>query len=327
MYNAQPPVAFGGGESHALTQGICNHLDIPVGKANTTPFPNGEVQIRIDDNVRNRDVFVVLSTCRPHVNAKCMELFLWGDALSRASAGRITAVIPYFGYARQDRKAAGRTPISARVMCDMIETAGYNRVLTIDLHANQIQGFFSQKVLLDHLNAGNLFANRVQQLIKQGLTDIVVVSPDIGNMKKVDTYRQGIPADIGVAIIDKRRDPVTGKATPVGMIGNVKDKNVIMFDDIMSTCETMRNAIDYTLAQGAASGDDQGYYLLATHGEFVGEAASNLDHPKIKEVCVTDTIPNSPDGVVVLSTADLLGRAIRRIHDGQSISAMLGKFS
>jgi len=330
MYNAQPPVIFGGGESHALAQSICDHLDVPIGEANITPFPNGEIQIRIDYDIRNRDVFVVLSTCRPHVNDKCMELFLWGDALSRASAGRITAVIPYFGYARQDRKAAGRTPISARVMCDMIETAGYNRVLTIDLHADQIQGFFSHKVLLDHLNAGVLFSEHVRTLLKTGLKDVVVVSPDIGNMKKVDKYRQGLPPDIGVAVIDKRRDPKTGKLTPVGMIGDVKGMNVIMLDDIMSTCGTMRTALDYTLDHGAANGDDQGYYLIATHGEFVGNAIENLTHPKIKEVCVTDTIPvnnQAPNDTVVLTTANLLGRAIRRIHDGQSISKLLGKFS
>lgn len=335
MHNVQPPLVFGGSDSEQLAKSICQYLDVPLGKVINDPFPNGETQIRIEDNVRNRDVFVVISTCRPNVNSKCMELFLMGDALKRASAGRITAVIPYFGYARQDRKAAGRTPISARVMCDMIETAGYNRVLTIDLHADQIQGFFSQNVLLDHLNTGDLFAAHVRELVNAGLKDLVVVSPDIGNMKKVDKYRQGFPDGIGVAVIDKRRDPITGKSVAVGIVGDVRDKNIIMCDDIMSTCGTMRKAIDYTIEQGAASGDDQGFYLLSTHGEFVGTALKNLDHPKIKSICVTDTMPtpNSAfcDGIghkiTVLSVAPLLSKAIRRIHDGQSISELLGKFS
>jgi len=336
MHNLQPPVVFGGADSKPLAEAICHYLDIPMGHANTNPFPNGETQIRIEDNVRNRDVFVVLSTCRPDVNDKYMELFLMGDALNRASAGRITAVIPYFGYARQDRKAAGRTPISARVMCDMIETAGYNRVLTIDLHADQIQGFFSQNVLLDHLNTGDLFANHVRSLVDAGLKNLIVVSPDIGNMKKVDKYRQGFPEGIGVAVIDKRRDPVSGKSVAVGIVGDVKDKNIIMCDDIMATCGTMRRAMDYCIENGAASGDDQGFYLLATHGEFVGNALENLNHPKIKLICVTDTMPalsmcshavDLTSKVEVLSVAPLLAKAIRRIHDGQSISELLGKFS
>lgn len=333
MHNNQHPLIFGGGDSKPLAESICEYLDVAIGNVDTTPFPNGETQIRLIDNVRNRDVFVVMSTCRPNVNDKCMELFLFGDALKRASAGRITAVMPYFGYARQDRKAAGRTPISARLMCDMLEASGYDRVLTIDLHSEQIQGFFSQNVLLDHLNVGDLFAVHVQNLIAKGLKDIVVVSPDIGNMKKVDKYRQGFPPGIGVAVIDKRRDTVTGKAIPVGMIGDVNGKNIIMCDDIMSTCGTMRKAIDYTIEHGAACGDDQGFYLLATHGEFADGAWENLRHPKIKEICVTNTIPLTrpmaahDSEITIMSVAPLLAKAIRRIHDGMSISELLGRFS
>ena len=324
MFNSRPPVIFSGTGSEYLALDICNYLDLPVGKADTTPFPNGECQIRINDDVRERDVFVVLSLSRPNVNDKCMELLLWGDALRRASVSRITAVLPYFAYARQDRKSAGRTPISARVLCDLIQSAGFDRVLTMDLHAPQIQGFFANRVLLDHLDASSLFAKCVKQLIGDGLTNAVVLSPDIGNMKKIDRYRQHFPPEIGMAIIDKRRY-ADGRVEPVGIIGDVEGKNIILCDDIIATAGTMRKAIDYATNHGAASEKDQRFIPMATHGEFVGKAWENLSHPKITEVYVTDTIIQVDERAHILKTGSLFARAIQRIHNGRSISALLNQ--
>ena len=334
MFNTRAPVIFGGGDSQELAARICSFLDVPLGRAVTKPFPNGECFIKIEDDIRQRDVFVVLSLCRPNVNDKCMELFLWGDALRRASSHRVTAVIPHFGYARQDRKSEGRTPISARLLCDLIESSGFDRVLTMDLHAPQIQGFFS-RVLLDHLNSGEIFATHVTGLVNNGLKDLVALSPDIGHMKKLGKYRQGFPKEVGVAVIDKRRHP-DGTVTSSSIIGDIEGKNIIMCDDIISTAGTMRSAIDFALANGAASKEGQGFYILATHGEFVADAALNLSHPKIKKIWVTDTIPLTTEDyrneelnnlpISTLSVSTLFGRAIRRIHDGQSISALLGKY-
>jgi len=330
-----PLVIFAGNGSQELGQGIAAYADESLGDAQCQPFPNGECMVRVNTNVRRRDVFVVQSLCRRKnstpddpctgVNDNLMELLVWGDTLSLASAERLTAVIPYFGYARQDRKAASRTPITARLVCDLIEVAGFDRVLTMDLHSDQIQGFFSRKTCkLDHLNAGRVFADHFKKL---ALPNAVVLSPDVGNLKKADMYRKGMPSNIGLAVIDKRRDPQTGKVITERITGDdIEGKHVIMLDDIISTAGTMRAAIDLADKHGAKS-----FHIAATHGEFIGPAIERLTHPKIEEICVTDTIPLLPEvaeqlPVKVLSVRQLFGEAIRRIHEGESISELLAEF-
>lgn len=327
--HVHPLLVFGGMDCTELTQNICTYLDIKPGLSETKPFPNGETMIRMIDDVRGKDVFVVVSVCRQHkadergytgINDCMMELLVLGDTLRRASAHRITAVIPHFGYARQDRKAAGRTPITARLFADLIVEAGFNRVLTMDLHADQIQGFFPRDVPLDHLNAGQLFADYFAAL---KLSNAVVLSPDVGNIKKADKYRRGLPG-VDLAVIDKIRDPNTGQVTSRRIMGDVAGKTVLMFDDIISTAGTMSEAMRLAIEEGAKE-----FYIAATHGEFVGSAVEKLKHPMIKEVCITDTIPTlsrmkNELPLKVLSTAELLGEAMARIHRYESISELLG---
>ena len=338
-----PLVVFGGSNSRNLATQIAAYLDIELGEADTTPHPNGESMVRIKTNVRHRDVFVVQSVSRswlpsnemPHtgINDNFMELLLWVDALARASAHRITAVIPHFGYARQDRKAAGRTPISARIVATCLEETGCNRVLTLDLHSDQIQGFFSRRTVLDHLNAGQLIADHFKKLAledsyaeKTRTLNAVVLAADVGNLKKADKYRQGMPPNIDLAMVDKRRNSSTGQIKAERIIGDVAGRVVILLDDIISTAGTMRAAVDLALKEGAKE-----FRIAATHGEFVGAAVERLKHPAIAEICVTDSIPLLPSikaalPITVLSIAELLGDAIYRIHSGESLSELLGKF-
>jgi ribose-phosphate pyrophosphokinase len=330
----QPPlVVFGGSNSHDLAVKVAECLNVEVGQADTTPHPNGESMVKIRTDVRHRDVFVIQSISRswlptdgvPHtgVNDNFVELLLWVDALARASARRITAVIPHFGYARQDRKVAGRTPISARVVATCLEEIGCNRVLTLDLHSDQIQGFFSRRTVLDHLNAGKLIIDYVNSL---NLTNAVVLSADVGNLKKADKYRMGMAADVDLAMVDKRRNGRTGHVTAERIIGDVEGRPVILLDDIISTATSMRTAVDLGLREGAKE-----FYIAATHGEFVGSAIEKLKHPAIKEICVTDSIPMLPEiatalPLVVLSIDQLLADAIECIHLGKSLSELLGLF-
>ncbi len=323
-----PLVVFAGSASKELGLKIANYLDIALGKVDDTPFPNGESMIRLKTDVRERDVFVVQSTCRMRyptsedrytgVNDNIIELLVWADTLRRASAYRITAVIPYFGYSRQDRKDESRTPISARLMADLLEKAGFNRILTMDLHADQQQGFF--RIPLDHLTAGEIITNHFNGL---KLENSIVLSADIGNLKKADKYRQGMP-NLDIAVVDKHRYPSGVEVRRI--IGDVKGKTVILLDDVISTGSTVRSAIDAAKKEGAGK-----FYVAATHGELVGDAANLLRYPLVEQLCVTDTIPLLP-GIVeqlpirVLSVGNLIGEAIRRIHDGESISQLLGKF-
>lgn len=336
--NVHQLLVLGGLDCKDLTDGICHYLDESLqpglrGDSKTEPFPNGETMIRLSSDVRGRDVFVVVSVCRQHnpdergytgINDCLMELLVFGDALRRASAHRITAVIPHFGYARQDRKAAGRTPITARLAADLIVQAGFNRVLTMDLHADQIQGFFPREVPLDHLNGGQMFAEYFDSL---GLENAVVLSPDAGNLKKANKYRSGFSADVGLAVVDKQRNPKTGTVVASRITGDdVKGKTIIMLDDIISTAGTMREAIDLAIENGAKE-----FYLACTHGEFVGKAIERLKHPLIKEIAITDTIPilsrmRNDLPLRVLPISNLFGEAIRRIHECESISELLGVY-
>jgi ribose-phosphate pyrophosphokinase len=325
-------VIFGGSTSLSLAKRITEILNVPLGNASVQPHPNGESMVKIETDVRQRDVFIVQSVCRkwlPNggipftgVNDSLMELFVFIDALARSSAYRITAVMPHFGYARQDRKAAGRTPISAKILATCLEEIGCDRVLTMDLHAEQIQGFFSHETKLDHLNAGKVLTQHIRSL---SLDNAVVLSPDVGNLKKADKYRKGLPDDVEIAVIDKRRNK-NGDVIGVRLIGEVEGKSVIMFDDIISTAGTAVTAIEIALKHGAKE-----FYVVATHGEFVGRAIERLRAiPQIKQICITDSIPAVPQmealPMKVLSIDELFADAISRIHNSQSISELLGEF-
>lgn len=322
-----------------LSQEISRYVDVPLGKVEDEPFPDGESFVQILDDVRGRDVFIVCPIGRrweasqnrayTGINDNLMELMVFCDAAARASAWRITAVIPYFGYARQDRKSASRTPITARVVANMLEGVGINRVLTMDLHAEQIQGFFSPKCLLDHLNAGKLFADYVTAM---HLKNAVVLSPDVGNLKKVDKYRQGMPDHFDVAVIDKRR--ANGKKVESRrLIGDVQGKRVLMMDDMISTAGTMCSGIDFALDHGAKS-----FIIAATHGIFAPPAWPNFAERRsvIERIVVTNSLPparamneiTETYGIPLeyLSIGELFGEAIIRIHQNESISELLGPY-
>ena len=307
---------FAGRNSIPLTERICSHLSMPLGRARTHVFPDGELLVQIDENVRGRDTFVVLSTCEP-VNENLMELLIFADSLKRASARRITAVIPYFGYARQDRKDEGRTPITAKLVANLITTAGFDRVLTIDLHAAQIQGFFDLPV--DHMTSNAVFAEYLRaKKVKWGPT--VVVSPDVGNAKIAELYSQLLEAEL--AIVVKRRlngDEVQASA----IVGDVGGKHVVMVDDMISTAGTVCAAAKLCREQGAT-----GVTVAATHAVLVPPAIERLQKAPIDEIVLTDTIPSEKrhapimDRVTVLSVDQLFGDAIEHIHHNRSVSAL-----
>lgn len=305
---------FSGSSNVHLGQAIADAIGVPLGRANTGRFPDGETSIKLEDDVRGQDCFVVQCTCPP-VNENLMELLIFMDCLRRASARRITAVTPYFGYARQDRKAEGRTPITAKLCANLITTAGAHRVLAMDLHAEQIQGFFDLPV--DHLTAMPVIAKHVESL---KLPDTVVVSPDVGNAKQASAYAERLGT--GWAVIEKRR--LSGDQTKASrVIGEVAGKTVLMFDDMITTGGTMTEAVKILRQNGAKR-----FLVGATHGVFAGQAVEKIQAVGVDWILVTDTIPLRP-GVIeklpqieVLSVAPLLGEAIRRIHCDQSVSAM-----
>jgi len=305
---------FPGSAARELTVKICESLDLPVGKALVDRFPDGETRLKLEDDVRGHDCFVVQSTCPP-VNDNLMELLIYIDCLRRASASRITAVIPYFGYARQDRKAEGRTPITAKLVANLIVEAGVDRVLTMNLHADQIQGFFD--IPVDHLTALPVLAEHFERL---GVADAVVVSPDVGNLKTATAYATRLNASM--AIIDKRR--ISGERAQANtIIGDVRDRNVLIFDDMVATAGTVLEATNLLREHGARD-----VYVGATHPVLAGPAHQRLSRASLRQLCVTDTIPLSDESrqklgnVVVLSVSALMGEAIRRIHEHESISAL-----
>ena len=306
---------FTGRANPDLAQRICNYLQIPMGRGKSELFPDGELMVKIDEDVRGRDCFVVQPTCHP-VNGNLMELFIWCDCLRRASASRITAVIPYFGYARQDRKDEGRTPITARLVANLLERAGADRVLSIDLHAAQVQGFFD--IPMDHLNAGPVFRKWFKSL---KLSNIVFVSPDVGNVKRAQVYANMLGGEI--CIIDKRRKNGS-EVMAKHIIGDVRGKNVIMVDDMISTAGTMTDALRMLKDNGVND-----VYMSATHAVFAPPAMERLAKCPFTKLAVTDTIPigNRADAIkdrlVVLSVADLVGEGIKRIHHNESVSALL----
>ena len=303
---------FSGNANPKLADEICQYLGVPLGDSAVGQFSDGEIWVRINENVRGADVFVIQPTCWP-VNENIMELLIMIDALRRASARRITAVIPYYGYARQDRKTRGREPITAKLIANLITAAGARRVLTIDLHAGQIQGFFD--IPVDHLPAGPLLA---QHLTARGLKEIVVVSPDVGGVVRARELARLVDAPL--AVIDKRR-PEPNVTEVMDIIGPVKDKVAVMVDDIIDTAGTITKGAEALREWGARE-----VYVLCTHPVFSGPAVEKLATPAIKEIFVTNTIPIPPekmlDKIKVVSVAPLLGEVIIRIHEDLSVSKL-----
>jgi len=293
-----------------LAEEIASYLGIELGKSHVQNFSDGETSITIDESVRGCDVFIVQSTCSP-VNNSLMEMLIMIDAMRRASAKRITAVIPYYGYARQDRKSRGREPITAKLVANLIVQAGADRVLTMDLHAQQIQGFFD--IPVDHLMGVPILADYYKGL---NLEDLVVVSPDMGGVTRARSLatRLGVP----LAIIDKRR-PMPNVSEIMNIIGDINGKNVIMIDDIIDTAGTITNGAAALVERGAKS-----VYVSCTHAILSGPAYDRLSKAPIKEIVTTNTIPaNQPlENMTVLSVAPLMGEAILRIHNDSSVSEM-----
>lgn len=302
---------FSGTASTALTEKVAQHLGVKMANAAVDQFPDGETRIRIDESVRGADCYIIQSTSAP-VNHNLMEILVLIDALRRASAWRINAVIPYFGYARQDKKVQAREPITAKLVANLLETAGADRVITIDLHAGQIQGFFD--VPLDHLTALSILGEH----LKDGdLTDAIVVSPDVG--RATEARRLANFLNVPLAMLYKRRNsPTETEVTHV--IGEVEGKRPIMIDDMISTAGTMRRGIDSLLKLGA----QPDVRVAATHAVFTRPALERLSHEAIKEIVITDTIPlNEPhERITVLSVAELLSQAIRNVHNHESVSSL-----
>jgi len=304
---------FTGNANPALAQEICRHLSVPLAQATVKSFSDGEIMVEINENVRGRDVFVVQSTCQP-ANHNLMELLVMIDALKRASAARITAVIPYFGYARQDRKVAPRTPITSKLVADLIATAGAQRVLCVDLHAGQIQGFFN--IPVDHLYA----APAVLEDVKARFTEeLVVVSPDAGGTERARAFAKRLNA--GLAIIDKRRSGANVSEV-MHIIGDVDGRTCIIVDDMIDTAGTLCQAAAALKAHGA--GD---VYATATHAVLSGPALERINESDLKEVLVCNTIPTEEkvkncSRLRTISVANILAEAIRRIHGDESVSSL-----
>lgn len=307
---------FAGRAGRDLAQAMCDVLDIPLASASHELFPDSELIVKVHDDVRGRDCFVVQSTSDP-VNDNLMELLIYIDTLRRASAKRITAVIPYYGYARQDRKDEGRVPITAKLVANLITAAGADRVLCMDLHAAQIQGFFD--IPVDHLSAAKVFCDYFDE-IRYELGELVVVSPDVGNVKIAKMYASRLNAEL--AIIDKRRESDTTVASET-LIGDVAGRTVLMCDDMISTAGTICEAAKLVMNHGATK-----VIASATHAVLAGPAMKRLRDSAIHRLVVTDTIPNGErtalidDKIHRLSVARLLGEAVFRIHHDLSISAL-----
>jgi ribose-phosphate pyrophosphokinase len=305
---------FTGRANPELAQKICEHLDLPLGGGRTELFADGELIVKVDEDVRGRDCFIIQPTSHP-VNAHLMELMIWIDCLKRASAQRVTAVIPYFGYARQDRKDEGRTPITAKLVANLLERAGADRVVSVDLHAAQVQGFFD--IPVDHLHAGPVLVKWYKSL---KLDNMVFASPDVGNVKRAQVYANQLGGEI--VIIDKRRKNDRDTIAK-HVIGDVDGKNVLMVDDMITTAGTMTEAVKILRKHGAKD-----IYISATHAVFAPPALERLSKCDFTKIAVTDTIPIGTrcdaikDRLVVLSVAELLAQAIHRIYHNESVSAL-----
>ncbi len=304
---------FTGNANRPLAEEIAQYLRVPVGDAEVTRFSDGEVYVQINENVRGADVFLIQPTCPP-VNDTLMELLIMIDAVKRASAHRITAVLPYYGYARQDRKVQPRVPISAKLVADLLEAAGIDRVLALDLHAGQIQGFFN--IPVDHLFAGPVVM--IEYLRKKDLKDAVIVAPDAGGVERARAIAKRLNA--GLAIIDKRREGPNA-AIAMHLIGEVRGKDAVVIDDMIDTAGTLIQAVDALAREGARR-----ILACGVHPVLSGPAVERIAASPLEEVVVTNSIPVPAEKrtarVTVLSVAPLLGEAIRRIHDEESVSTL-----
>ena len=304
---------FTGNANPDLAREIASYLGTTVGDSVVNRFNNGEIQVRINESVRGKDIFIVQPTCGPIVNDNVMELLIMADAFKRASANHITAVIPYYGYARQDRKARGREPITAKLMADLLETAGITRVVTIDLHAAQIQGFFN--IPFDHMPGGPLLAEYIKE---KNLENMVVVSPDLGGVSRARGFAEILNAPM--AIIDKRR-PEPGVAEVMNLIGNVEGKNCILVDDMVDTAGSLTEGARALKKFGANE-----IYACCTHPILTDPALSRIAQSDITELVVTNTIPLAPakkhPKIKVLSIAPILAETILRIYNDWSVSQL-----
>jgi ribose-phosphate pyrophosphokinase len=309
-------VILSGNSNRPLAQKICERLGKPLGRAEIRRFSDGEVFVEVGENVRGRDVYVIQSTSRP-ANDTLMEVLIMIDALKRASAKEITAVIPYFGYARQDRKVAPRTPISAKMVADLFAAAGATRVVSMDLHAGQIQGFFN--IPFDNLFASPVLLDYLKKEPQLQGVELVFVSPDAGGVERARAYAKRMDAQ--VAMIDKRRTaPNVAKA--MNIVGDVEGKVAVIVDDMIDTAGTLTEAAHAVLDHGATQ-----VFASATHGVLSGPAVERIGKSRIERVIVTDTIPLSPEGqangkIVQVSVSDLLAEAIYRIHNYDSVSSL-----
>ena len=306
---------FAGRANTVLANQICEYLGVPLARARIEDFPDSEMIFKVDEDIRGRDVFIIQPTCRP-VNDNVMELLIMLDCVRRASARRITAVIPYFGYARQDQKHEGRTPITAKLMANLIASAGADRVVTMDLHAGQVQGFFD--IPLDHMQAQPVF---IRYFLEEKLGSLTLVSPDVGNTKVDGAFARRLGADL--AIIDKRRVS-DSEVEACNIIGDVSGKTILMFDDMITTAATICAAADLLKDRGAGK-----IYVGATHAVLCGPAVERLSAAPVEKIVVTDTVPIAAEKVEqltnlkVLSVAGLLAEAIRRIHFNLSVSSLV----
>lgn len=303
---------FAGNANRPLAVKICEYLQIPLGDAKVSRFSDGEISVEIRENVRGRDVYVIQPTCRP-VNENLMELLIIMDALKRASAGCITAVVPYYAYARQDAKIAPRMPIAAKLVADLLSAAGAHRLLTMDLHAGQIQGFFD--IPVDHLYAKPILLDYIQ---KNFSPDLAIVSPDTGGVERARGFARHLKGTL--AIIDKQREG--GVVAGMTLIGNVWGKEAVIIDDMVNTGATLSMAAEVLMRHGARA-----VHACVTHPVLAGDSVMTIKNSLLRSLITTDTIPLSPEAaacgkIVVLSVAPLLGEAIRRIHQQDSVSSL-----
>jgi ribose-phosphate pyrophosphokinase len=304
---------FAGNSNPGLAKSICKYLSLPLGGAEVKTFSDGEIQIEIQENVRQKDVFVLQSTCSP-VNDNLVELLLMIDAFSRSSAKRITAVIPYFGYARQDKKVAPRVPISAKLVADMITVAGADRVITMDLHAGQIQGFF--RIPVDNLFAAPVLIDYIRNNFRD---DMVIVSPDAGGVERARAFAKRLKSDL--AIVDKRRD-APNQAKAMAVIGDVTDKVAVILDDMADTAGTLTEAAEAVKNAGARE-----IHACCSHPVLSGPAIKRITESPLKSLVVTDTIPLTEmsaacDKIKVLTISQLVGEAIVRSYRGDSVTSL-----
>ncbi len=304
---------FGGTSNSTLTQEVCKYLGIKPGKIMCSRFSDGETQIEIGENIRGRDVFVLQSTCPP-VNDHLMELLIIMDAMRRASAKRITVVTPYYGYARQDRKVKPRAPISAKLVADLITVAGASRVVSMDLHAGQIQGYFN--IPVDNIYAAPILLKHIKSNLKN---DLVFISPDAGGVERARAFAKRL--DAGLAIIDKRRD-APNEARAMNIIGEVRNKTAIILDDMVDTAGTLTQASQVLKDNGALE-----IHACCTHPILSGPAIQRIEDSSIDHLVVTDTIPLNKNAasckkIVILSIAEILGETIKRIHNSNSVSTL-----